>query len=184
MKRYIGLTSLLVMVGCGSSSSIAPDGLPEIHLESSAFQDGQPIPAAYTCDGPNQSPPLAWRGVPNQAKSLVLICEDSDAPLGTWSHWVLWNLPPHLKELPAGLPKGSRISLTPDGPEARQGINDFGDPGYGGPCPPSGTHHYVFQLYALDEPPDLPESPKRARVLQAIREHVVATGRLVGLYSR
>lgn len=182
MRRSIWLAGLLI--GCGPGPSVDPPGAPALRLESSAFRDGQAIPRIYTCDGPNQSPPLTWSGVPESARSLALICDDPDAPLGTWSHWVLFDVPPTVTGLRAGLPQGARVVLAPEGPTVRQGTNDFGDPGYGGPCPPSGTHHYAFRLYALDQPPSLPESPKRARVLEAIRGHVVATGTLVGVYAR
>lgn len=182
MKWSVGIVGILV--GCAPATPVIPVGEPAIRLESSAFQDGQAIPRVSTCDGPNKSPPLAWSGVPDSARSLVLICEDPDAPMGTWSHWVLFDIPPHVTNLPANLPQGARIPLAPDGPEVRQGTNDFGGLGYGGPCPPSGTHHYVFQLYALDAAPDLPDSPTRPQVLQAIRGHVVAAGQLVGVYSR
>ncbi|MFO0956652.1 MAG: YbhB/YbcL family Raf kinase inhibitor-like protein [Isosphaeraceae bacterium] len=182
MKRCVWLAGFLI--GCGSGAPDDPPGEPAIHLESPAFGEEQAIPRAHSCDGPNVSPPLAWSGVPDEARSLVLICEDPDAPLGTWCHWILYDVPPRIRELRQDLPTGVRIPLTPEGPAVRQGVNDFGNTGYGGPCPPSGTHRYVFHLYALDEPPVLPESPKRSQVLQAIRGHVVATGKLVGLYSR
>jgi Raf kinase inhibitor-like YbhB/YbcL family protein len=151
------------------------------------------IPKAYTCDGEDRSPPLEWSGVPGAARSLALICDDPDAPMGTFSHWVLFNLPPQLQALPEG--DSAAASLTapakePGGPSDAEaprpqpGPNDFGKLGYGGPCPPSGTHRYVFRLYALDTRLGLSASAKRADVLKAIRGHILAEGRLMGRYSR
>ncbi|MCX7722324.1 MAG: YbhB/YbcL family Raf kinase inhibitor-like protein, partial [Verrucomicrobiae bacterium] len=118
----------------------------KIQVTSPAFQDGKPIPSKYTCDGEDVSPPLNWTNVPPEAKSLVLISDDPDAPVGTWVHWVLYDLPPTTAGLSEGVPKSSEL---PNG--AKQGINDFRRIGYGGPCPPPGKpHRYYFKLYALD----------------------------------
>jgi Raf kinase inhibitor-like YbhB/YbcL family protein len=136
---------------------------------------------------------LEWSDVPQPAKALALIVEDPDAPMGTFSHWVVVDLPPDLKGLkeavPAEpvLPAASLVAVGNIRPGAagRQGKNDFGKIGYGGPCPPSGTHHYVFRLYALDAPIKLGnESPARSDVLKAIKGHIMAEGRLVGQYAR
>lgn len=116
-----------------------------IEVKSSAFQDGGMIPKRYTCDGQDISPPLSWGGVPANAKSIALIMDDPDAPVGTWVHWVLFNIPPGTKELAEKIPPS--LSL-PDG--ARHGKNGWGKLGYGGPCPPGGTHRYYFKFYALD----------------------------------
>src|SRR6266540_1402431 len=122
-------------------------------LTSTAFTDGAAIPVKYTCDGADVSPPLAWSGAPAGTKSFALICDDPDAPRGTWVHWVLFNLPAQEKELAEGTPTSARLPNS-----ARQGKNDFGNIGYGGPAPPKGKpHRYFFKLYALDQTLDLPE---------------------------
>ena len=143
-------------------------------LTSPAFGDGPPIPARYTCDGENVSPELRWSDVPDDTSSLALTCEDPDAPRGTFTHWVIWNLDPTEGGIPAGdVPKG-----------ARQGRNDFGHVGYGGPCPPIGNHRYFFKLYALDTVlPDL-KRPTKAKLEEAMRGHIIATAELIGLYQK
>src|SRR3989304_2756237 len=120
-----------------------------IQLTSSAFTDGSPIPARHTCDGPDVSPMLKWSGAPAGTKSFALICDDPDAPAGTWVHWVIYGIPPDTTDLPEGVPPDETL---PDG--SRQGKNDFGRIGYGGPCPPPGKpHRYYFKIYALDTAP-------------------------------
>jgi len=164
-----------------------------IQLHSPAFADGGMIPKTFTCDGADRSPPLEWSGVPAQARSLVLICDDPDAPLGTWSHWVVFNLAHQVRALNEGIPSEETIAPavaeTPESadgkpPQARQGTNDFGKIGYGGPCPPGGTHRYFFRLYALDIQLDLGSSATRSQVLKAIEGHILAEGRLIGKYKR
>jgi hypothetical protein len=164
-----------------------------IALRSPAFADGGTIPAEYTCDGAGGSPPLEWSGVPGKAGELALIIDDPDAPMGTFSHWVVVGLTPVVKGLKAGVPAEAIVpaaSMLTEGEAglkagARQGKNDFGKVGYGGPCPPSGTHRYVFRIYALDAPLALAaESPTRSEVLRAIKGHILAEGRLVGRYAR
>jgi Raf kinase inhibitor-like YbhB/YbcL family protein len=114
-------------------------------ITSTAFEQGGMIPRQYTCDGNDSSPPLAWTSVPDGTKSLALICDDPDAPVGTWVHWVLFNLPADVTALPEHVPPQKTL-----GNGARQGTNDFRKIGYGGPCPPGGTHRYYFKLYTLD----------------------------------
>jgi Raf kinase inhibitor-like YbhB/YbcL family protein len=151
------------------------------------------IPKEYTCDGTDRSPPLEWSGVPESARELALICDDPDAPMGTWSHWVVVHLPPRMeglheaitadRDLPASAMKTAEDAQSKL--PAVQGKNDFGKLGYGGPCPPSGTHRYVFRLYALDQPIDVGSSPpSRSEVLKTIKGHILAEGRLVGKYAR
>ena len=151
----------------------------EMKLESSAFEEGQAIPKQYTCDGVNVSPPLEWRGVPKNAKTLAIICDDPDAPAGTWVHWVLYNLPAGDMGLIENAPRTEK--LTGGG---LQGKNDFGKSGYGGPCPPSGTHRYFFKLYALDAELDLKPGAMKSDLLKAMEGHVVAQGQLMGTYRR
>src|SRR5438093_4111012 len=140
-----------------------------MELKSSAFTAGEMIPKKYTCDGPDVSPPLSWSDVPAGAKSLALIADDPDAPMGTWVHWVAWNIPAGARSIPADLPKKNELQ---DG--TRQGINDFQRSGYGGPCPPSGTHRYFFRLYALDTTLDLPATTTRKDLDRAMRGHILA----------
>jgi len=150
-----------------------------LKISSSAFDDGQMIPSRFTCDGDDISPPLTWSGVPDAARSLALICDDPDAPMGTFVHWVLFNLPGDTRELPEGL---STAGEREDG--SLQGQNDFGNLGYGGPCPPGGTHRYNFKVYALDAMVDLKSGAKKSRLLEAMEGHVLDEGKLVGKYSR
>jgi hypothetical protein len=151
-----------------------------MNLTSTSFQDGSQIPAKYTCSGANISPQLAWSAPPAATASLALIVTDPDAPRGTWVHWVLYDLPAGTRALPEGLPA---LGQLPD--SARQGRNDFGEIGYGGPCPPPGSpHHYVFTLYALDAKLNLPVGATRAQVEAAMHGHVLASGRLIGLFQR
>ena len=152
-----------------------------MRITSSAFEDGGEIPAKYTCQGGDISPPLAFSGVPAGAKSLVLIVDDPDAPdpkapKMTYVHWVLYDLPPAAK----GFAEGAKS--FPAG--TRDGINDWKRPGYGGPCPPIGRHRYFFKLYALDTRLDGLDKPTKAAVLQAMHGHVLAEAQLVGTYQK
>lgn len=151
-----------------------------LKLTSPAFAEGQPIPANYTGDGPDVSPPLQWSGVPAGAKSLALICDDPDAPVGTWVHWVLYGLPASATELPENVPPHETL---PSG--ARQGVNDFGRVGYGGPAPPPGKpHRYYFKLYALDTELNLKPKATKPELLRAMEGHILAQGQLMGTYQR
>jgi Raf kinase inhibitor-like YbhB/YbcL family protein len=151
-----------------------------IEVTSPAFTQGAAIPRQYTGDGADTSPPLRWTDPPAGAKSLALVCEDPDAPRGTWTHWVLFNLPADLKELKEHVPTTKDLAAG-----ARQGTNDFGKIGYGGPAPPKGKpHRYFFKLYALDTTLDLPAGAKRQEVLDAIKGHTVAEGEVMGTYQR
>ncbi|MBC7225478.1 MAG: YbhB/YbcL family Raf kinase inhibitor-like protein [Anaerolineae bacterium] len=151
-----------------------------LKLESPAFSPGGDIPRQYTCDGPDLSPPLRWSDPPAGTQSLALICDDPDAPAGTWVHWVLYRILPSARELPEGIPKQEELA---DG--SRQGRNDFRKIGYGGPCPPRGPkHRYYFRLYALDIVPDLPAGATKAQLLQAMDGHILAQGELMGRYGR
>lgn len=151
----------------------------DIKITSSAFQDGGLIPAKYTCDGADVSPPLQWDNVPQTAKSIALICDDPDAPMGTFVHWVLFNLPAETRQLAE---KVAADKTLPSG--ARQGTSGFGRVGYGGPCPPSGTHRYFFKIYALDTTLDLPAGARKSDLLKVMQGHILAQGQLVGKYKR
>jgi Raf kinase inhibitor-like YbhB/YbcL family protein len=151
----------------------------QIKVTSKAFQDGGMIPKEYTCDGANISPPLAWDSVPGGAKSLALIADDPDAPAKTWVHWVLYGLPASVKELPENVPPQEKIAGG-----GTQGKNDFNKLGYGGPCPPSGTHRYYFKLYALDTELALNAGSTKDQLLKAMEGHILAEGQLIGKYTR
>jgi Raf kinase inhibitor-like YbhB/YbcL family protein len=148
-------------------------------ITSSAFSEGQAIPKRYTCDGPDVSPDLAWSGVPDGGASLALICDDPDAPMGTWVHWVLFNIPAGADGLPAEIPSDAVLENG-----ACHGTNDFRRLGYGGPCPPGGTHRYFFKLYALDTMLELDSGITKAQLLDAMEGHILAEGQLMGTYSR
>jgi len=151
-----------------------------MQLTSSAFKPEGQIPVRHSCDGQDLSPPLAWSGAPAGTVGYALICEDPDAPVGTWDHWVLYAIPADRSSLPEGIAKDAQL---PDG--LRQGLNGWKKPGYGGPCPPPGkAHRYFFRLYALGAPVDLPPGATKARVMKAIEGKVLATGSLMGTFKR
>lgn len=143
-------------------------------LESTAFSHNEKIPSKYTCDGDNVNPALLISGVPDRTKGLVLVMDDPDAPRGTWVHWTLWNIPPETAEI-------SENSVSRD---AVGGTTNFGSTGYGGPCPPSGTHRYFFKLYALDTTLSLFSSADKKEIEKAMEGHILASAELIGLYSR
>jgi len=149
-------------------------------LESTAFRKGEDIPKKYTCDGEDISPALKWREMPPGTKSLVLIADDPDAPVGTWVHWVVHDLRPDSRELPEDTVKSEEV---PGG--GKQGINDFRKVGYGGPCPPPGkSHRYFFKLYALDTVLGLKPRVTKAGVERAMHGHILAQAELMGRYKR
>ncbi len=151
----------------------------DIKVSSTAFDEEGMIPAKYTCDEEDVSPPLAWDSIPEETKTLALICDDPDAPMGTWVHWVLFNLPAGISELPENIPPEKELESG-----AKQGTNDFGRIGYGGPCPPGGTHRYYFKLYALDAVLDFEAGARKQQLLEAMEGHILAEGQLMGRYSR
>jgi Raf kinase inhibitor-like YbhB/YbcL family protein len=153
---------------------------PKIDLTSTAFQEGQPIPDTYTRDADDASPPLAWTDPPEGTASFALICDDPDAPRGTWVHWVLFNLPPEKRSLDEGVPARGTLADA-----SRQGRNDFGGVGYGGPSPPPGpAHRYFFKLYALDTMLTLPAGATKIQLEQEMKGHILARGQLIGKYGR
>ena len=149
-------------------------------LTSSAFVHGDTIPKQFTCDGTDISPALEWSGAPANTKSFSLVADDPDAPVGTWVHWVLYDLPPETKQLGEGVSKDEQL---PSG--AHQGRNDFRRIGYGGPCPPPGAaHRYFFKLYALDAKLNLKSGASKADVEKAMSGHILAQASLMGRYKR
>jgi Raf kinase inhibitor-like YbhB/YbcL family protein len=190
-RVVVMLGALILATGCASGlAPVAPAPSPEpvqpaqeggaaMKLTSSAFSEGEMIPTRYTCDGADVSPPLAWGDAPAGTKALALICDDPDAPAGTWVHWVLINLPASTSGLPEGV---SREKSPPTG-----GINGTTSGrriGYNGPCPPSGTHRYYFKLYALDGPLALTNSATAKDVQAAMKGHILAEAQLMGRYKR
>lgn len=178
-------------VGCGgpaSESVIAPESAqteaatPGWSLTSTAFVDGEGIPEKHTCDGTDVSPELSWPAPPEGTVELALICDDPDAPGGTWTHWVLYGLPPEQRSLPEAVPTSETVSELGG---AKQGRNGSGEIGYRGPCPPPGpVHHYHFRLYGLNAATGLAAGAEQAEVEEAMEGHVVARAELVGLYAR
>ena len=146
--------------------------MQKLVVKSPVFENNQLIPAKYTCDGDNVNPPLTIEGVPEGAKSLVLIADDPDCPTGTWNHWLVWNIPSTTRKIEENKVPGT------------EGISTYRKHAYGGPCPPSGTHRYFFKVYALDAKLDLTANAEKKDVEKAMESHVLAEGELVGLYSR
>jgi Raf kinase inhibitor-like YbhB/YbcL family protein len=150
-------------------------------LSSAAFKDGERIPDRYTCTGQDISPPLAWSGAPEGARSFALLCDDPDAPGGTWHHWAVFDLPADTRSLPEAYPTDATVGTS------RQAVNDFRRTGYGGPCPPPGhgVHHYRFRLLALTVARlDLDAKARCLQVEAAARPHILAEARLTGTYAR
>jgi len=150
-----------------------------MNVQSPVFEEGGMIPAKYTSDGANVSPPLNWSGVPEESQSIVLIVDDPDAPVGTFVHWVLYGLPADVTELQEDVPDSEKLDNG-----ALQGENDFNKIGYGGPSPPSGTHRYFFKVYALDCRLDLKSGATKRKVEKKMKGHVLAEGELMGKYAR
>jgi Raf kinase inhibitor-like YbhB/YbcL family protein len=197
--RLVALAMIVVLIGAGclsqkTETSGAPlndqmagyeptsisdqkdevEDMANMEITSAAFKDMGSIPKEYTCDGDNVSPPLSIRGVPEGTRSLALLVDDPDAPAGDWVHWLMWDIKPTTSEI-------ARNSV-PDG--AVQGQTDFRENGWGGPCPPSGTHRYFFKVYALDSRPDLGRNAKKSDFLVAIKGHILAQAQIVGTYKR
>src|SRR5213592_3931391 len=168
-KMIIAAASASALVAIVSFAA----GGAKMKITSSAFQEGGNIPSKFSCDGADTSPPLQIADVPSGAKSLVLIVDDPDAPSGLFTHWVVWNISPHTNNIGEG-----------SAPKGVQGTSDFGKSGYGGPCPPSGTHRYYFKIFALDRELDLRSGAKRSQLDAAMKGHVVAQGELMGRYSK
>ena len=150
-----------------------------IDVRSTAFEEGGAIPARYTCDGLDVSPPLQWSSVPDETRSLALISDDPDAPSGTFVHWVIYDLPPDTLRLPEDVPNQRTLPS-----KAAQGVNGAGSIGYMGPCPPSVSHRYFFKVYALDTELGLGGGATKEEALSAMEGHVLGEGQLMGTYRR
>jgi Raf kinase inhibitor-like YbhB/YbcL family protein len=163
----------LVQVGFVLGALAAESPSATITVTSAAFSNGGKIPDRFTCKGADESPMLQFHGIPGSAKSLVLIVDDPDAPSGLFTHWLVWNIDPSMTEIAEkNVPTG-----------AVQGTNDFGKIGYGGPCPPSGTHRYFFRVSSLDQKLNLKSGAKRSELDKAMQGHIVARGELMARYS-
>jgi Raf kinase inhibitor-like YbhB/YbcL family protein len=178
-RIFLGAVAIAVLATACYSNQPTPPQVPQFSLISPAFASDALIPAKYTCDGKNLSPALTWEAPPTATKSLVIIADDPDAPGKTFTHWVLYDLPPKTRQLPEGLPPQPFLATG-----GGHGKNDFGKYGYGGPCPPSGTHRYVFKIFALDQLLDLPAGATKAEVIAGMAGHILASGEWVGKYSR
>jgi hypothetical protein len=187
-----GMQSLIMIAGvamlasetqlsqAGWQSSLPGEGGGmKIEVTSTAFEEGGMIPRKHTCDGEDISPALAWTGIPEGTKSIALICDDPDAPMGTWVHWVLFNLPPDTRGLPENVPSDSTLKRG-----GQHGRNDFRKTGYGGPCPPGGTHRYYFKVYALETMVGLTPGATKKDLEKAMEGHILAEGQLMGKYTR
>ena len=175
--------SLLLLCSCKKDkenySKSKGDNKMDIKISSSAFEDGGMIPSEYTCDGDDISPPLRWEDLPEKTKTIAIICDDPDAPGGTFVHWVLYDVPANKEHLDKGLPDDETFDNG-----TRQGITSFGKTGYGGPCPPSGTHRYFFKIYALDVKINTATIIDKEHLLKAMEGHLLGQGKLMGLYKR
>lgn len=181
MERIAIIILLITCIALAACSDIASPGVEimdkkissSLIIKSPAFSDNTMMPRKYSCQGDDINPPLEFQGIPSNAKSLVLIVEDPDAPMGTWDHWVLFNIPIINNISEDSIPQG-----------ALQASNSWGNNSYGGPCPPSGTHRYMFRLYALDTMLSLDESANKSDVESAMQGHVIAQALLTGLYQK
>jgi len=174
--KFHGMVLAIFILVC---NGLGKENLMTVIVESSAFNVLKAIPQRYTCDGNDVSPPLRWKKVPDKTKSFALICDDPDAPMGTWVHWVCYDIPQTCDSLDENIIPSDSL---PHG--GKQGANDFGKIGYGGPCPPSGTHRYFFKVYALDAILGLPAGRTKKDIEHAMKGHILAQGELVGNYSR
>jgi Raf kinase inhibitor-like YbhB/YbcL family protein len=175
----IGLTLVVLFFGLQHDAFSAKKGGQKMQITSSAFTEGTMIPPKYTCDGQDISPPLEWKEVPAGTKSFALITDDPDAPMGTWVHWVAYNIPSNITKFDENVKPEKEFKNG-----MRQGNNSWPKIGYGGPCPPSGTHRYYFKLYALDTMLDLKPGSTKAQVLQAMKGHILAEAQVMGKYKR
>jgi len=187
---FIGILLSLAFCGNGKQANMKEEQklakleefqTNKLEISSSAFTEGDTIPVKFTCDGSDVSPVLTWVAPPEGTKSLALICDDPDAPRGTWVHWVLFNIPPIVKSLSEAVEINKEDSLK----GAVEGLTDFGNNSYGGPCPPRGpAHRYFFKIYALDKRLDLNATATKSDVEKAMKGHILAMGQLMGTYKR
>jgi Raf kinase inhibitor-like YbhB/YbcL family protein len=177
--KFFMLVMLTLVMGLPGAMVQGRENSIDINLTSDAFKNSEMIPAQYTADGFNVSPPLAWSNIPDGTRTLAIICDDPDATGGTWVHWVIYNIPVKPRGLHEKIPQQKQMING-----TRQGTNSSGNIGYDGPAPPSGTHRYFFKIYALDKALNLEAGCSKQQLLQAMEGHMIAKGQLVGQYSR
>lgn len=176
---FAAMSLAFITAGCSNDPEPRKENVMTMQVSSAAFVDGQPIPQKYTGPGSDLSPPLQWIGAPPQTKSFALVCEDPDAPLGTFTHWLIFNLPATATGLPENVAKTASL---PDG--SKQGENSFGNTGYNGPAPPPGkAHRYFFKVYALDTVLALDAGIGKGDLVSAMNGHILASGQLMGTYQ-
>ncbi len=174
MKKFLYILTVMILAASFSSATGKEKKMTGLKISSQAFVHNGYIPARYTCDGNDVNPPLEVANVPGEAKSLALIMDDPDAPIGMWVHWVAWNIDPATREIAEdSIPRS-----------AVQGKNDWKRNSYGGPCPPSGVHRYFFKLYALDTRLNLGNGTTKKELEKAMQGHVLGSAELIGLYKR
>lgn len=190
-KRTVGMVVVMLLAGMAQAKDVpGKSKKPLLHLQSSSFKDGGDIPDKYTCKGKGLSPELNWKNAPEKTKSFALVVEDPDAPLKTWVHWVIFNIPAKVSGL-SGSPMGQTHELLEDFPRdekttegIQQGVNDFKKIGYDGPCPPNGVHRYYFKLYALDSKLVAPSGISEDQLLKLIKGHTLAWTQIMGTYGK
>ncbi|MDQ8054305.1 MAG: YbhB/YbcL family Raf kinase inhibitor-like protein [Pedobacter sp.] len=168
-KTGIFITAIMLLAGIAKSQNKT-----DFRLVSTAFAEGKPIPSRFTCDSINVSPPLSWSGFPEKTKSFAIIMDDPDAPSETWVHWVMYNIPNTITNLDENK-SASAIKAT-------EGLNSWAEKGYNGPCPPGGTHRYIFKLYALDQAVAETKALDKEGLLHAMKGHILAETALTGLF--
>ena len=184
-RKTIILLAISLLLFCQCKADEPKDANTEggepmtIKVTSSAFVDSNMIPAKYTCQGQDISPPLKWEAVPEGTISIALICDDPDAPMGTWDHWLLFNIPASESEIQEGVPAQAELTNG-----ARHGKNSWRRKDYGGPCPPGGTHRYFFKFYALDTLLDLESGVSKQELMKAMQGHILAQAELMGKFKR
>jgi len=180
LRKYYFWLSMFCFIVSPIALGVGLAGSSNLLIHSADFAANESIPVAYTCSGDNRSPSLTWSGVPVTTRTLALVVRDPDAPMGSYVHWVLYNLPASVNELPAGIPTTPTIVQG-----ALQGVNGSGANGYQGPCPPPGAaHHYHFKLYALDRKLDLPPGETAEEIEHAMKGHLIASAELIGTFGR
>ncbi|MFO8062854.1 MAG: YbhB/YbcL family Raf kinase inhibitor-like protein [bacterium] len=183
MKRIFSIVVLIcfMAISCNNEeiNIDKEENVKDITVTSTAFEHNGDIPKKYTCQGEEISPPVKWSGIPEGTKSIALISDDPDAPMGTWVHWVIFNIPPEKGGLEENIPKNDIINGG-----IKQGKNSGKETGYQGPCPPSGKHRYFFKVYALDNMLDIDSGISKQELLNAMEEHILGYGELIGLYEK
>ena len=179
-KHFVILSLIYIIV----SKSLAQTNMKEIKMEkinltSSSFKNGELIPSKYTCDGKNISPSLSWDKPSDEIKRFAIIVEDPDSPGGTFVHWIVYNIPSNIKNLPEDI---TPIKNIPD--EVLLGTNSYGHIGYSGPCPPSGTHRYIFKIYGLSNAVHLEAGAEKGELMRAMQKYIITEGELMGKYKR